>query len=129
MSLFHLFKKKPKTTVTKKASPIEDEAITWENTTDPDVFFKGYHQAIADLENNEQVAAAETLRANAPALQKAFIDRFETATTQQISAITDIDQRTEAIITAIKAIRVYNKEMTIDVRAHLAQTKKNLIGE
>ena len=52
MSLFHLFKKKPKTTVTKKASPIEDEPINLENTTEHNVFFKGYHQAIDELENN-----------------------------------------------------------------------------
>lgn len=129
MSLFDLFKKKAQPVVVEDTTPVKEEPITWENTTDPDEFFTGYSQAIKDLEIQGKMAAAETLRANKSVLQKAFIDRFEHTIHQKISQITDFDERTDIIITAIKDIHAYNKDMSIDVRTYLAQAKKRLIGD
>ncbi|MBZ6009883.1 GTP-binding protein [Leuconostoc gelidum] len=129
MSFFNLFKKKNSDTATTEPEYAPNEPITWENTTVADDFFTGYLDAISQLENDEQTAAAETLRADEPTLQMAFIDRFAKHVQSETATIKDADERTAAIITAINTIRVHNKQMNITVRAHLAQTKKNLIGE
>lgn len=129
MSLFDLFKKKtPTVTPTPEDAPTP-EPLTWENTPDPDVFFTGYQDAVETLTTAGQHAAAETLRANEPALQLAFIDRFEAKTRTDIANISDLDERTDAVIAAVSTVRRYNRQMSVAVRARLAQAKKNLIGE
>lgn len=129
MSFFNLFKKKTQRADNTNTETPTSDPITWENTTIPDDFFTGYHDTIAQLETDGKTAAAETLRANEPTLQIAFIDRFAKQIQSETVSIADMDERTAAIITAISKIRVYNKQMNIDVRTHLAQTKKRLIGE
>lgn len=83
-------------------------------------------QALTDAGKH---AAAETLRANEPALQLAFIERFEVKTRADIANISDLDARTAAVIDAVSTVRRYNRHMSVAVRARLAQAKKNLIGE
>lgn len=129
MSFFNLFKKKTSNTSNTEPESTPNEPITWENTTVTDDFFTGYLDAISQLESAGQTAAAETLRANEPTLQIAFIDRFAKHVQSETATIKDADERTTAIITAVNTIRVHNKQMNIAVRAHLAQTKKKLIGE
>jgi len=129
MSFFNLFKKKNSDTTNTEPESTPNEPITWENTTVADDFFTGYLDAISQLEDDGQTAAAETLRANESTLQIAFIDRFAKHVQSETTVIKDTEERTTAIITAIDTIRVHNKQMNIAVRAHLAQTKKTLIGE
>ncbi|ADG40726.1 MULTISPECIES: hypothetical protein [Leuconostoc] len=129
MSFFNLFKKKTQRVDNTPDQAATSDPITWENTTIPDDFFTGYHDTIAQLEAEGKTAAAETLRANEPTLQIAFIDRFAEQVQSETASIADMDKRTAAVITAISKIRVYNKQMNINVRTHLAQTKKRLIGE
>lgn len=129
MSLFNFFKKKA-TNATPEPAPVTDDTpITWENTTDPDDFFEGYQAAVQALTDAGKHAAAETLRANEPALQLAFIERFEAKTRADIANISDLDARTTAVIDAVSTVRLYNRHMSVAVRARLAQAKKNLIGE
>ena len=129
MSLFDFFKKKA-TNATPEPVPVTDDTpITWENTTDPDDFFEGYQAAVQALTDAGKHAAAETLRANEPALQLAFIERFEAKTRADIANISDLDARTAAVIDAVSTVRRYNRHMSVAVRARLAQAKKNLIGE
>ena len=142
MSLFDFFKKKA-TNATPEPAPVTDDTpITWENTTDPDDFFEGYQaavQALTDAGKHAAAetlradagkhAAAETLRANEPALQLAFIERFEVKTRADIANIRDLDARTAAVIDAVSTVRRYSRHMSVAVRARLAQAKKNLIGE
>ncbi|MFH0349800.1 GTP-binding protein [Leuconostoc citreum] len=92
-------------------------------------FFQGYDAAITDLENNGKVAAAETLRANQSKLQLAFLTRFEKQLQNDLQHIADSEMKTDHIIASVNAVRVYNKQMNVTVRARLAQTKKHLIGE
>ena len=129
MSLFDFFKKKA-TNATPEPAPVTgDTPITWENTTDPDDFFEGYQAAVQALTDAGKHAAAETLRANEPALQLAFIERFEVKTRADIANISDLDARTATVIDAVSTVRRYNRHMSVAVRARLAQAKKNLIGE
>ena len=129
MSLFDFFKKKA-TNATPEPAPVTDDTpITWENTTDPDDFFEGYQAAVQALTDAGKHAAAETLRANEPALQLAFIERFEVKTRADIANIRDLDARTAAVIDAVSTVRRYSRHMSVAVRARLAQAKKNLIGE
>lgn len=129
MSLFDLFKKKTPTTMPTPEDATTPETITWENTTDPDEFFTGYQDAIQALTAAGKHAAAETLRSNEPTLQLAFIDRFEAKTRTDTADISDLDERTAAIIAAVSTVRQYNRQMSVTVRARLAQAKKDLIGE
>ncbi len=129
MSLFDFFKKKATTATPEPTLVPDDTPITWENTTDPDDFFEGYQAAVQALTDAGKHAAAETLRANEPALQLAFIDRFEGKTQADIANISDLDERTNAVIAAVSTVRRYNRQMSVAVRARLAQAKKNLIGE
>ncbi|WP_455646391.1 GTP-binding protein [Leuconostoc sp.] len=129
MSLFDFFKKKATNTTPEPAPVTDDTPITWENTTDPDDFFEGYQAAVQALTDAGKHAAAETLRANEPALQLAFIERFEAKTRADIANISDLDARTTAVIDAVSTVRRYNRHMSVAVRARLAQAKKNLIGE
>ncbi|MFT9388303.1 MAG: GTP-binding protein [Leuconostoc sp.] len=129
MSLFDLFKKKAPTVTPTPEDATTPEPLTWENTPDPDVFFTGYQDAVETLTTAGKHAAAETLRANEPALQLAFIDRFEAKTRADIANISDLDERTAAVITAVSTVRRYNRQMSVAVRTRLAQAKKNLIGE
>lgn len=129
MSLFDFFKKKATTATPEPTLVPDDTPITWENTTDPDYFFEGYQAAVQALTDAGKHAAAETLRANEPALQLAFIDRFEAKTQADIANISDLDERTDAVIAAVSTVRRYNRQMSVAVRARLAQAKKNLIGE
>ncbi|MCT8389084.1 GTP-binding protein [Leuconostoc holzapfelii] len=129
MSLFDLFKKKTPTVTPTPEDASIPEPLTWENTPDPDVFFTGYQDAVETLTTAGKHAAAETLRANEPALQLAFIERFEAKTRTDIANISDLDERTDAVIAAVSTVRRYNRQMSVAVRARLAQAKKNLIGE
>ena len=130
MSFFDFFKNKPTATNTTTSVELpEEQTITWENTFDPDLFFQGYEAAVTDLENNGKVAAAETLRANQSKLQLAFLTRFEKQLQNDLQHIADSEMKTDHIIASVNAVRVYNKQMNVTVRARLAQTKKHLIGE
>lgn len=128
MSFFNFLKTKKPAKVSHNDKTMSSEAPIWETTVDPDVFFNSYQKAIHSLNTNDSQTAIE-LSSNLSDLQIAFIDRFAKTLLTKLKKEKNKDKRAEQAIEAINKVRVYNKQMTVDVRAHLAQTKKKLIGD
>jgi hypothetical protein len=135
MSFFKkLFQKKPSsdTKVGKKvilpdnADDSTDPIERFEKTYNPNIFFASFDEAVADLQAKGENARAEMLLAGKNAAQKAFIDRVIQSATAQGAHLND-DGKIDTISRAIDAIRRYNQTMTTDVRAYLAQQKRQAI--
>jgi hypothetical protein len=109
------------------AQHYDDPTAVFTATTNPHEFFAAYNQAISDAEHAGQFAAAETLRANKMTNQREFIDRYAQQTQTNIANFTP-EQQANAVVKAIDTVRRYNSEMDIDVRAFLAQKKRELIA-
>lgn len=104
------------------ADPIE----RFEKTYNPNIFFASFDEAVDTLKTKGENARAEMLLAGKNAAQKAFIDRVIQSAKAQGAHLND-DGKIDTISRAIDAIRRYNQTMTTDVRAYLAQQKRQAI--
>lgn len=119
-------KKAPHVTLPENADDSTDPIERFEKTYNPTVFFASFDEAVVDLQQKGENARAEMLLAGKNAAQKAFIDRVIQSAKAQGAHLNE-EARIDTISRAIDAIRRYNQTMTTDVRAYLAQQKRQAI--
>lgn len=119
-------KKLAKTKLPPAADDSDDPIERFEKTYNPAIFFASFDEAVTTLQAAGQNARAEMLLANQTTAQKALIDRVVQSAVAQGKKLSDND-KVDLLSRATDAIRKYNAKMSTEVRAYLAQQKRQTI--
>lgn len=101
----------------------KDENIL-NTTNDPKVYFKQYDKIIDNLQKTNKNAAVEMMSAQKDMRAKNFIDRSMADAEKQANKLKTKKARINYIDKTVEEIRKYNKQLSVDARAHLAIVKK-----
>lgn len=105
------------------ALSVKDENVL--NTTiDPKVYFNQYAKIIDNLQKANKGAAVEMMSAQKDMRTKNFIDRSIADADKQANKLKTKKAKINYIEKRVEEIRKFNKQLSVDARAHLAIVKK-----